>query len=749
MKPLIKTLFLIIIFLFVVSIQTTPAQDSHYNYNYDSLALQLNKPQTDAERVKLLMFLVDIAPKHTDAPPEKTLEYLVQLIHYNGSIKLIDSAPYEFMLEGYSIWRKSEYGKALTSLKNAVVLFDRQKKIIVTLLIEIRLLFNRLHLQEERYKFYKEKLDYYLINGPVENTAACYYCIAGYYIYQADYNLAISNYLKAASVFKEFYTSYYYVETGLAGFYYSIWGNEEKATQYLKWAIAKLRPLSDSLAISFNLNALCKMAIKNKKYNEALHYAEESIKICKKEASDPTYGVAILQKGFVYLENKQPTLAYPFLHEAKSRSDSFHFQQTGTQGEFEIDFALYRYYQQMKNYSLSEQYLLDSYIKATNEKSHLLQLKYLKELSVFYEKQNPELALRYIKQYFHLNDTIQQAQNRFKVALYETEEKETKQNQKISALRQERAVQEATIGKRNMVLWISFSALVLICVSLIFLYRQFRINKETLLTLRKTQHQLILSEKIRSLRELTARIAHEIKNPLNFVNNFSEVNKELIAEMREEIAKGNYDEVNALAKDVEDNEEKINHHGKRADAIVKGMLQHSRSSSGVKEPADINALADEYLRLSYHGLRAKDKTFNTTIQTDFDQSLEKINIVPQDIGRVLLNIYNNAFYAVTEKKKQIGDVYEPTVKVTTSLIPPSGGGGAEIRVKDNGNGIPQKVLDRIFQPFFTTKPTGQGTGLGLSLSYDIIKAHGGEIKVETKEGEGAEFIIQLFLDKNN
>jgi signal transduction histidine kinase len=223
------------------------------------------------------------------------------------------------------------------------------------------------------------------------------------------------------------------------------------------------------------------------------------------------------------------------------------------------------------------------------------------------------------------------------------------------------------------------------------------------------------------------------------VNNFSEVNKELLMEMKDEIDKGNIDEVKAIANDVIDNEEKINHHGKRADAIVKGMLQHSRTSSSQKVPTDINALADEYLRLSYHGSRAKDKTFNATLQTNFDDSIEKINIIPQDVGRVLLNLYNNAFYAVTEKKKQQPERYEPTVSVSTKKINDK----IEIRVKDNGNGIPQKVVDKIFQPFFTTKPTGQGTGLGLSLSYDIIKAHGGEIKVNNKEGERTEFIIQL------
>ncbi|MBA2499521.1 MAG: two-component sensor histidine kinase [Chitinophagaceae bacterium] len=268
--------------------------------------------------------------------------------------------------------------------------------------------------------------------------------------------------------------------------------------------------------------------------------------------------------------------------------------------------------------------------------------------------------------------------------------------------------------------------------------------EQTLKELKATQSQLIQSEKMASLGELTAGIAHEIQNPLNFVNNFSEVNKELLVELKDEIKKGNLDEVNAIANDVISNEEKINHHGKRADAIVKGMLQHSRTSSGQKEPTDINALADEYLRLAYHGLRAKDKLFNATLKTDFDESIGNINIIPQDIGRVILNIFTNAFYAVNKKKNEAGENYEPTVTVKTSKIPPSGGGGTEIQVTDNGNGIPAQLIDKIFQPFFTTKPTGEGTGLGLSLSYDIItKGHNGELKVDTQESEGTTFTIYL------
>jgi len=271
--------------------------------------------------------------------------------------------------------------------------------------------------------------------------------------------------------------------------------------------------------------------------------------------------------------------------------------------------------------------------------------------------------------------------------------------------------------------------------------------EQTLIELRATQSQLIQSEKMASLGELTAGIAHEIQNPLNFVNNFSEVSNELIKEIQDLRYKtqdqDNKTEEDELLNDIASNLVKINHHGKRAADIVKGMLQHSRSSGGVKEPTDINGLADEYLRLAYHGLRAKDKSFNATLNTDFDETIGNINIIPQDIGRVILNLITNAFYVVHEKRSlrhaQGVNGYEPTVSLSTKKLDDK----ILISVKDNGSGIPQKVLDKIFQPFFTTKPTGQGTGLGLSLSYDIVKAHGGKIKVNTKESEGTEFIIQL------
>jgi two-component system NtrC family sensor kinase len=264
--------------------------------------------------------------------------------------------------------------------------------------------------------------------------------------------------------------------------------------------------------------------------------------------------------------------------------------------------------------------------------------------------------------------------------------------------------------------------------------------QNTVELLQATQAQLIQQEKLASLGELTAGIAHEIQNPLNFVNNFSEVSMELVDEMAEEFDKGDIEEARAIANDIKQNLEKIIHHGKRADGIVKNMLQHSRSNSGEKQETDINALADEYLRLSYHGLRAKDKMFNSNMVTDLDPKLPNVSVISQDIGRVLLNLFNNAFYAVQQRHNIEGNNYKPEVKVSTAMK----GKFVEIKVTDNGIGIPDSVKDKILQPFFTTKPTGEGTGLGLSLSYDIVtKGHAGKMEIDSKEGEYTEFTIQI------
>ena len=364
-------------------------------------------------------------------------------------------------------------------------------------------------------------------------------------------------------------------------------------------------------------------------------------------------------------------------------------------------------------------------------------------LAKAYEKINAASALDYYKRSMVAKDSLYNQEKQRQILSY-------KFNEELRQQEIKNVKQQSENRNRIYILLAILTCFLLFVIFLIgnnkqkqkvntLLQQQKQEIESTLSDLKATQSQLVQSEKMASLGELTAGIAHEIQNPLNFVNNFSEVNTELIEELEQEGDKGNMDEVKAIAKDIKENEQKINFHGKRADAIVKGMLQHSRANTGKKEPTDINALADEYLRLSYHGLRAKDKSFNTDFTTAFDENIGKVNVVPQDIGRVLLNLYNNAFYVVNEKKKQLNETFNPVVSVTTRKE----NDRVVIVVRDNGSGIPQKAVDKIFQPFFTTKPTGQGTGLGLSLSYDIIKAHGGELEVETKEGEGAEFIIHL------
>jgi two-component system NtrC family sensor kinase len=550
-------------------------------------------------------------------------------------------------------------------------------------------------------------------------------------------------------------TEYYHI-----GVTYKYLGNFEKALDWLYKSLSIYREINNRLFQSYPINIIGSIYFENGDYTHALEYYQEGLML-RQESQDKLGEAGSLDNiGFTYFKLNDYPQAIDYCTRSLAISES-----TGDK----------------RSQANAMQHLAEIYkqagdaVQATKVSNDSLQIRKQigdkrgeTEILLFLASLHKEQPGKRHEISGWLGDALAISEeikgldllSKTRFALYEYYKEEEKFKEAIEQLELhielEKELHKNTINQKMLNLEISHKAeeakketdtIRLRNEELNELNAGIREQKEkleiTLADLKSTQAQLIQSEKMASLGELTAGIAHEIQNPLNFVNNFSEISKELIEELKAEIKKGNIEEVNAIADDLEANEEKINHHGKRADAIVKGMLQHSRSSSGIKEPTDINALADEYLRLAYHGLRAKEKTFNATLKTDYDETIGKIDIIPQDIGRVLLNLYNNAFYAVTEKKKQLGEGYEPTITVTTALIPPLGGGGAEIRVTDNGKGIPQKVLDKIFQPFFTTKPTGQGTGLGLSLAYDIIKAHGGELKVETKEGDFAEFIIQL------
>jgi two-component system, NtrC family, sensor kinase len=480
--------------------------------------------------------------------------------------------------------------------------------------------------------------------------------------------------------------------------------------------------------------------------DSALFYENEGEEIARKSGREKYLSTILLFKGRIYMARRDTTKALNYFYEC-IRSGA---EQNNLDGLVRGYYELAVYYIGKNNtdsslYYAIKQLDISKKLGTASALGYHIGVAYESLYHVYQLRNQFDSAYKYLTLTQRANDSI--STNRIK-SLSEFQKLTLSEQQRLQNIEKDRVVYQNKIRTYFLLAGIG----VLLLLAIIF-YRNNRQKQKAKLkieqaydNLKATQQQLIQSEKMASLGELTAGIAHEIQNPLNFVNNFSEVNKELLAEMNEEIEKGNYSEVKAIAKDVIDNQEKINHHGKRADAIVKGMLQHSQTSTGKKEPTNINALADEYLRLSYHGLRAKDKDFNATMKTSFDESLSadeagigSINIIPQDIGRVLLNLYNNAFYAVNEKLKQQQEGFHPTVSVSTKKIDTK----ILISVKDNGNGIPQKVVDKIFQPFFTTKPTGQGTGLGLSLSYDIVKAHGGELKVETKQGEGSEFIIQL------
>ena len=546
-----------------------------------------------------------------------------------------------------------------------------------------------------------------------------------------NYEKALENLYKSLSLAREVqFTLMEGYDINVIGSIYFETGDYTQALDYYKQGLVIRQASGDKWGEAGSLDSIGFTYFKLEDYEQAIHYCKNSLDISESTGDKKGQANALLHLAEIYKQINDVEQATKFCNK------SLQIRQASGDKKGEAEVLLFLAELHTFNFEKTEKkQLFDGLFKALKIADDIKAVDLLgKTYWALYESYKLDKNYAEAMKYLELHVAIEK--NLHKDAI----------NQKVLTLeishKAEESKKEAEIFRlRN--------------VELAALYEESKRQKEeieiqkkiadaSLIELKETQRQLIQSEKMASLGELTAGIAHEIQNPLNFVNNFSEVSIELIDEMEAAVLKSDREEINSISADIKTNLQKIVHHGRRADAIVKSMLQHSRSSSGVKEPTNINVLADEYLRLAYHGLRAKDNSFNATLKTAYDQSIGNINIIPQDIGRVILNLISNAFYAVTEKKKQQPENYEPTVSVSTKKIIDK----VEIRVKDNGNGIPQKVLDKIFQPFFTTKPTGQGTGLGLSLSYDIIKTHGGELKVETKEGEEAEFIIQLPIKTN-
>ena len=528
------------------------------------------------------------------------------------------------------------------------------------------------------------------------------------------------------------------------GILYSNNNNYEKAlTHFLK--ARELTAQTGNLRLSGITNiTLGRVYLALNKPDSALMAGQKAYDQAMQAGYKRYLGSILLNLGRIHAARGQATLANDYFRKAIAASKEFSYYR----GAIASNLLLADFYKHSGKKDSSFFYIMNALPIAYNLNAPDLLLRSYTALADYYKTtNNNDSAVKYQGLIIKINDS-----------LFNSKQAQQFQNIDFDEQQRQQQIDAAKAAYRNK--WRMYVLLTGLAIFLfigVLLWRNSRQRKKAnlllssqkkeletaLQTLKSTQTQLIHSEKMASLGELTAGIAHEIQNPLNFINNFSEVNTELIDELQETINSGSMTEAISISTSIKENEQKITYHGKRADTIVKGMLQHSRSSTGQKEPSDINALIDECLRLSYHGMRAKDTLFNATIETNLDANIGTIKINSQDIGRVLLNLFTNSFYSVTEKKKQVDETYNPVISVISKKL----NNKVEIIIKDNGIGIPQTALDKIFQPFFTTKPTGQGTGLGLSMSYDIVKAHEGEIKVETQEGEGAEFIIHLPLDK--
>ncbi|WP_149867109.1 ATP-binding protein [Solirubrum puertoriconensis] len=695
------------------------------------------------------MHLLDILELTEASGREQSLPLIDELLELNARSQQIDETPYRLLRRGVALWHKGHNDQqALEIIKQAIAEFDRLDHPIPRLLIDLAPLYNRLHQSQERYAYFRDKLAYYRLHNSLENTAACYLVISGYFRHMGAYNQAISYCLRAADLFKQFDPKYYVNELMVAGSLYADWGNPQKALQYLGQAMVLEDKYNvEGLQRFYTLQTLSRVYLQEGDMPNALRYANQNLAevgtkqnpvhkhICK--------AYALVQKSFVLLGMGQTQPVRPMLTRAQHLADSLQLRVSGRPGEFLLDAAWAKYYEAVRQPNVAEQYWQQAYNKATSGRLKILRYRVLRDIIGFYIKsQQPAKVQQYTRMYMALTDSMHQEQSAFLVAQYEGERIEQAQNARIAALQQTRAIQELQLRQRNRLLFIALFTVVAVSGLGVFLYRQLQINKRTLAQLRQAQNQLVAAEKWAFVGEVSAGIAHELQNPLNFMKRFAEVSTNMIDGMPQQTshAHNGQELQQEILAGLKQNLQEISQHGLRASSIIKDMLEHSRSGTGQREATDLNALAAENLRLAYEGVQTQDPNFRATLNTDFDTTLSEVQAVPQDLGRVLLNLLTNAFFAVRQRQQFSLNGYQPEVRISTRRTP----NGVEVRVRDNGTGMSEAVRQRVFEPFFTTKAVGEGTGLGLSLSHDIItKGHGGSISVDSKEGHYTEFVITL------
>ncbi|WP_226915589.1 ATP-binding protein [Hymenobacter siberiensis] len=734
------------------------AQPAHryWEANVDSLRRVLATQRADTARLRTLMHLADLAPVASKgAMQERDYEELVAL---TSRLHRPEQRAYRLLLHGNQLVKRNAPVPALDSMKAAIAVFDRLNRPVPFLLLTIRFLFNRAGQQPAKRAYYEGQLATYRQRGDTVSMAACYHSLAGYYREQGDYNQAVGYYLQAADGYQTFHWDSSANELAAAGQLYAEWGNLDKALYYVRQSLAGQGGPRGQVpaSVSYRNRTMAAVQLQLRNYPAALRAVDLSLAAAARDTVIPAVGKAygLVLKSAALQALRRPREAGPLLYAAQRLDDSLHLPLFGGWGAFELDATWARYHAALGDDARAEARWLAAYRAARQARVTSLQLAYLHELGRFYQqRRQPAVAATYALAALGLADTLRTAEGALRVTRYETEQADQAQQTRIAALRLAQ-VQDAARARRQRLLLFSTLAVLALLAGLGFVLWRANRQKQranalldrSLTELRTTQAQLIQKEKMASLGELTAGIAHEIQNPLNFVTNFSDVSAELVEELEEEQQRPARDAAleAELLGDLKQNLHKIGHHGRRAAGIVKGMLEHSSSSAGEREPTDLNRLCDEYLRLAYQGLRAKDKSFNAALNTDFLTDLPPVTMVGADVGRVLLNLFTNAFYAVRQRQQQGEPGYQPQVGVRTVLLNQQ----VQIQVTDNGTGMSEAIQSKIFQPFFTTKPTGEGTGLGLSLSHDIVvQGHGGTLTVQSAAGEGTTFAIALPLSR--